>query len=105
MKKSSAFVLFSAMILNIFFLSGCHDETAQVEPNNWNCRQDDTSGLAHRAEELEHDGKIDNAAEFIEHCQQDKLGLFSDDYENLNFSDDYKEAHDRLFAKWKREAR
>ena len=103
MKFSSASILFTAVVLNCFLVTGCFNKTAKIVPNNWNCRQDTTSALAHRIEKLEQEGKIDNAAEFIDQCQMDKLGIFSDDYEKLSYSNDYKAAEDRLIAKWKRE--
>ncbi|WP_295354479.1 hypothetical protein [uncultured Succinivibrio sp.] len=104
MKKFSGCILLSAIVIKTFILTGCHDKTAQIEPNNWNCRQDDSSELAHRIEKLEHEGKIDDASEFIDHCQQDKLGIFSEDYENQSFSNNYETDHEKLFAKWKRKA-
>jgi hypothetical protein len=105
MKLAPACILFTLIILNNFILTGCLDKTAQIRPTNWNCRQDEASALAHRVEKLEHEGKIDNASEFIDRCQQDKLGIFSDEYENLSFSSNYERAQEKLFTKWEKEDR
>ncbi|SKA59935.1 entry exclusion lipoprotein TrbK [Succinivibrio dextrinosolvens DSM 3072] len=105
MKLSSASLLLTAVVLNSLLLTGCFNRTAKVEPNNWNCRHDTTSALAHRIEKLEQEGKIDNASEFIEKCQADKLGIFSEDYEKLSSSADFKAAEDKLYAKWEKEAK
>ncbi len=105
MKISSATILLTAVVLNSLLLTGCFNKTAKVVPNNWNCRHDTTSALAHRIEKLEQEGKIDNASAFIDQCQADKLGIFSDDYEKLSSSSDFQAAEDKLYAKWKREAK
>jgi len=105
MKLSSASILLTAVVLNGLLLTGCFNKTDKVVPINWNCRHDTTSSLAHRIEKLEQEGKIDNAAEFIDKCQTDKLGIFSEDYEKLSSSFDYKAAEDKLYAKWKKEAK
>ena len=103
MKKYSVSIFLTAIILNCFLLTGCFDTTAKIKPNNWNCRQDGSSELSHRIEKLEHEGKIENTAAFIQQCQENKLGIFSDDYEKLSFSKDYVKAHDILYTKWERE--
>lgn len=103
MKLSSVTLLLTAVVLNSLLLTGCYNKTAKVVPTNWNCRHDTTSALAHRIEKLEQEGKIDNASEFIDKCQADKLGIFSEDYEKLSGSTDFQAAEDKLYAKWKKE--
>ncbi|MBP5243990.1 MAG: hypothetical protein J6Z28_04640 [Succinivibrio sp.] len=105
MKLFSAIILLSAVVINSLLLTGCYNKTAKVVPNNWNCRHDTTSALAHRIEKLEQEGKIDNASEFIDRCQEEKLGIFSEDYEKLSGSTDFQAAEDKLYAKWKKEAK
>ncbi|SFS71624.1 hypothetical protein SAMN02910357_01463 [Succinivibrio dextrinosolvens] len=104
MKFSSACILLTAIAFNCLFITGCFNKTAKIVPNNWNCRPDTTSALSHRIEKLEQEGKIDNASDFIDRCQLDKLGIFSEDYEKLCNSEDFKAAEEKLIAKWKKEA-
>lgn len=104
MKISSASVLLTAVALSYFFLTGCFDSNTKIVPNNWNCRLDTTSAHSHRIEKLEKEGKIDSASAFIEKCQKEKLGIFSDEYEKLYNSEDFKAAEEKLLAKWKKEA-
>ena len=102
--KITRYLFLSAILLTTINITGCMDKDAKIYPNHWNCRQDDSSELGRRLEKLEHEGKIANASEFIEHCQANKLGIFSDEYENLSFSKNYDKDHERLFSKWQKEA-
>lgn len=104
MKKLSDSILFTAIIFNCFLITGCFETAAKIRPDNWNCRQDGTSELAHRIKKLEHEGKIENTAEFIEKCQENKLGIFSDEYERLSLSKNYVKDHEQLYTQWEREA-
>ncbi len=114
------FLISSAFILWNLALTGCGENTAKLEPNNWYCRPDKSHvGYTARPEarlkrlELEH--KIDDAQRFRDKCEELKLGYYSDEYsilekEEIQILTDKKQLklnadkRKMLLAKWQKEA-
>ncbi len=97
--------LSSALVLGNFVLSGCgEDKPAQLQVNNWNCRNESSSNLAKRVAVQEQEGKVEDASLFIKKCQDQKLGVFSEEYEHLRSTEDYEKNLKALLNKWQKEA-
>ncbi len=102
-------------------LTGCmEDKTAssvKVEVNNWYCRPDlgniggrYTALPLHRIRKMEENHEIVDGQAFYYKCEEQKLGVFSEEYENLKTLEDRDRNGDHtaqrlaLFDKWRKEA-
>ena len=94
-------LLFSSAIACSLTLTGCNEKTAKLEPNNWNCRDDDTSTLVTRLQQQEKEGKIKDSSMFMEKCKQEKLGFFNDSYQAVKYEHENRK---KLLVQWKKEA-
>lgn len=103
-------IIFTGALACSLTLTGCNEKTAKLEPNNWNCRDDDSIALVKRLEQQEQEGKIKDASLFLEKCKQAKLGFFSDTYQrmisdkDLLRSGNYAKEERKLYAQWQKEA-
>lgn len=113
------FFLISSALVSMT-LTGCGENSAKLEPNNWYCRPDKSlvgysASPGARLQRLELEHKIDDAQKFRDKCEALKLGYYSDEYSTLKKEEiqvltdkeqlkTNAEKRKMLLAKWQEEA-
>ncbi|WP_202108095.1 hypothetical protein [Succinivibrio dextrinosolvens] len=120
MKSSFRMFFLISYALVSMTLTGCGENTAKLEPNNWYCRPDKSlvgysASPGARLQRLELEHKIDDAQKFRDKCEALKLGYYSDEYSTLKKEEiqvltdkeqlkTNAEKRKMLLAKWQEEA-